>query len=365
MHNSHNDRKIEQPSASGALLAGGKSRRMGQDKAQLEVFGQPLWARNRDALASFCDEVFIAGERPDLATASCPAYADRHPGSALAGLHTALANARHDWVAVLPCDLPFPSPRLLKALFEAREDAQLVIPETSAGYEPLVGWYHRSLLPTIERQLEREAFCVFDFYPEVRIRTLGEAELPPGWRRALTNLNRPEDLERILAPPPAVTVVARSGTGKTTLLEKLIAELTNRGWSIGALKHDAHRFQVDKEGKDSWRMTRAGAAITAVSSGEQTAVMLRHELPPPPGELLKPFGGRVDLVLTEGFKRSSLPKIEAHRQELNQPLLCRDEIHDPALIAVASNAELELDVPCFDLDDPVRLVDFIEERFLK
>jgi len=361
----HIEKESAAASISGALLAGGKSRRMGQDKALLKVCGEMLWQRNRNILQSLCDEVFIAGERPDLASEDCPAHADLNPGSALAGLQTALVNARHDWVVVLPCDLPFPSPRLLQALIDARQGQQVVVPETAAGFEPLVGCYHRSLLPIIERQLERGNFRIFDFYPEVRTRTLGETELPPGWRRALTNLNRPDQLERILAPPPTVTFVARSGTGKTTLVIKLITELTRRGWTVGALKHDAHRFQVDKEGKDSWRMTQAGAAITAVSSPEQTAVMERHELPPPAEELLKPFGGKVDMVLTEGFKRSSLPKIEAHRAELNRPLLCRGDFDDPALIAVASDVKLQLDVPCFDLNNEMALADFIEERFLK
>ncbi|MCM2264775.1 MAG: molybdopterin-guanine dinucleotide biosynthesis protein B [Desulfuromonadales bacterium] len=166
------------------------------------------------------------------------------------------------------------------------------------------------------------------------------------------------------APPPAVTFIARSGTGKTTLIEQLIAELVRRGWTIGALKHDAHRFEIDHEGKDSWRMTQAGATVTAICSPAKQAVIRRHELEPTVEELIACEFGGVDLVITEGFKHSSLPKVEVHRAELGASLLSRDERHDPTLIAVASDRALNLDVPGFDLNDPQGLADFLEERFL-
>lgn len=365
MQNSHNDNSNTAIDVTGVILAGGKSRRMGSDKASLSIDGQPLLQRVLAALGQVCPRLQIAGERPELASTDLPAFADSHPGSSLGGLHNALVNTRTEWVLVLPCDLPYPSPQLLQALLARREGVQAVIPRTRHGAEPLVGCYRRDILPLVEEQLERNNLRMTDLVDRLQLRYLDERDLPNGWRRALTNLNRPQDLERLLSPPPVVTLVARSGTGKTTLLVKLIAEMTARGWTVGALKHDAHKFEIDHEGKDSWKMAAAGAAVTAISSPAKTAVIQRHELEPQFEQLLTPFIGKVDILLTEGFKRSSLPKIEAHRQELEQPLLCRGEYDDPSLVAVASNAELQLDVPCFDLNDALRLTDFIEERFLK
>jgi molybdopterin-guanine dinucleotide biosynthesis protein MobB len=164
--------------------------------------------------------------------------------------------------------------------------------------------------------------------------------------------------------PRAVSFVARSGTGKTTLLEKVIAELKRRGHRVGAIKHDAHRFDIDQPGKDSHRMTAAGADTMLISSPEKLALVKKHDASPPPAALLASFFGDLDIVLTEGFRQSDLPKIEVHRKERGTTLLCRGEEHDPGLIAVASDEPLELDVPVFDIDDAAGIADFIESTFL-
>ncbi len=361
----HNDKSEPLSDVTGVIFAGGKSRRMGSDKAGMMIDGQSLFQRVSRALGQVCLQLQIAGERPDLATDDLPAFADIHPGSSLGGLHNALINAQTEWILVLPCDLPYPSPQLLQCLLTHRNGAQAVIPRTSSGTEQLVACYHRSVLPLVEEQLQKSDLRLTNLIERLQVRYLDEQDLPCGWRRALTNLNRPQEFERLQTPPPVVTLVARSGTGKTTLLVKLIAEMTARGWTVGALKHDAHKFEIDHEGKDTWKMAAAGAALTAISSPVKTAIIQRHELEPQFNQLLHPFIGKVDILLTEGFKRSNLPKIEAHRQELKQPLLCRGEYDDPNLIAVASNAPLQLNVPLFDLNDAPALADFIEERFLK
>jgi len=365
MLNSHNANPEANSDVTGVIFAGGKSARMGRDKAAMCIDSQSLFQRVSLALGQVCRQLQIAGERPDLASAEIQAFADTHPGSALGGLHNALSNTTTEWILVLPCDLPYPSPQLLQVLLAQRNGVQAVIPRTCYGAEPLIACYHRSILPLVEKLITQGKLRLTELLDRLQVCYLGEPDLPAGWRRALTNLNRPQDLERLQSPPPVVTLVARSGTGKTTLLVKLIAELTARGWTVGALKHDAHKFEIDHEGKDSWKMAAAGAAVTAISSPAKTALIQRHELEPQFDQLLQLFIGKVDILLTEGFKRSSLPKIEAHRTELAQPLFCRGEFDDPSLIAVASNASLQLDVPCFDLNDPLKLVEFIEERFLK
>lgn len=164
---------------------------------------------------------------------------------------------------------------------------------------------------------------------------------------------------------PVVSIVAKSGTGKTTLLEKLIAELKRRGYRVGAVKHDAHSFSIDHEGKDSWRLTRAGADTMLITSPEKIAMVKRNTAGEPPlAETIAAYCGDVDIVLTEGFKRSSMPKIEVHRRERSQTLLCRGAEHDPTLLAVASDEPLRLDVPVHDIDDAVGLADLIVSRFL-
>jgi molybdopterin-guanine dinucleotide biosynthesis protein MobB len=180
----------------------------------------------------------------------------------------------------------------------------------------------------------------------------------------------PEECAQSTPPPrygalKALSFVAKSGTGKTTLLEKVIAELKGRGWRVGAIKHDAHNFDIDHPGKDSHRLAAAGADTTLISSPEKLALIKRHAAAPPIRELIATYFGDVDIVLTEGFKQSDLPKIEVHRRERSATLLCRGEQNDPTLIAVASDEPLKLDVPVFDINDFQGVASFIEERFLK
>ena len=164
--------------------------------------------------------------------------------------------------------------------------------------------------------------------------------------------------------PPAVSFVARSGTGKTTLLEKVIVALKQRGWRIGVIKHDAHRFNIDHPGKDSHRFTAAGADTMLISSPAKLALVKQHTESPPVEELIATYFRDVDLVLTEGFKMSSLPKIEVHRAGHNKALICRGEQHDPTLVAVASDELLELDVPLLNLNDSATVARFVEQYFL-
>ncbi|AMV71213.1 bifunctional molybdopterin-guanine dinucleotide biosynthesis protein MobA/MobB [Desulfuromonas sp. DDH964] len=353
----------------GVLLAGGKSRRMGRDKALLELQGEPLFERALALLQDYFPRVLIAGDRPDLARPEVPALADHYPGSALGGIHTGLRAAATEWIFVVPCDMPFPDQRIVEALLRLRPGADAVVPRTAHGYEPVFALYHKNCLALMEAQLNQGRFRINELYTQLRLNVLDGEQLPPGWQRSLTNLNTPEQYTRAQEErmtPPVVSIVAKSGTGKTTLLEKLITELKARGYRVGAIKHDAHSFSIDHEGKDSWRLTQAGADTMLITSPAQIAMVKQN----PPGaepslaETIATYCSGLDIVLTEGFKRNAMPKIEVHRQACGEPLLCRGEAHDPQLFAVASDQPLELDVPVLDLNDARGLVDLIVARFL-
>ncbi len=167
--------------------------------------------------------------------------------------------------------------------------------------------------------------------------------------------------------PPALAFVARSGTGKTTLVESLIAEFRRRGRRVGALKHDAHQFEIDRPGKDSARFTAAGAEVMVLVSEDTVAMVQKPAHPPELDDLLGSWFAGMDLVLAEGYKTSDLPKIEIHRAACRESLLCHGEQTDPHLLAVASDCpgDLgELDVPVLDLARPGAIADFIEASLL-
>jgi len=155
---------------------------------------------------------------------------------------------------------------------------------------------------------------------------------------------------------PVITFVGASGTGKTTFLEQLIPILRGRGLRLAVLKHDAHHFEMDKPGKDTYRFTAAGADVVAISNREKFAMIEQ-----PPEELsLEEIIARlpqVDLVLTEGYKKSRYPKIEIHRAVLNRPLLSsRDE-----LLAIMTDEPLPEPVRQLDLGDLGGCADLIED----
>ncbi|KRS19521.1 molybdopterin-guanine dinucleotide biosynthesis protein B [Roseovarius indicus] len=152
-------------------------------------------------------------------------------------------------------------------------------------------------------------------------------------------------------------VVGWKNAGKTGLMERLVTEVTGRGFSVSTVKHAHHTFDVDQPGKDSHRHRVAGATEVLLASRKRIALMheLRDEKEPTLEELLQRLGP-VDLVLVEGYKRDAHPKVEAHRAETGNPLIATD---DPTVRAVASDTALDLDRPVFDLNDTGAIADFI------
>lgn len=152
-------------------------------------------------------------------------------------------------------------------------------------------------------------------------------------------------------------VVGWKNAGKTGLMERLVAEITGRGFTVSTIKHAHHTFDVDHPGKDSHRHRVAGAREVLLASGARFALM--HELrgaEEPPLEAHLARLSPVDLVLIEGYKRDSHPKVEAHRAETGNTLIAPD---DPTVRAVASDVALQLDRPVFDLNDTKAIADFI------
>lgn len=159
---------------------------------------------------------------------------------------------------------------------------------------------------------------------------------------------------------PILAISAWSGTGKTTLLKKLIPALCDKGIHPGLIKHTHHNMDVDKPGKDSYQLRKAGAAQTMVASSQRWALMT--ETPDEAPLDLTYLVSRMDhsllnLVLVEGFKHEAVPKILLFRREAGHDIA--ELTLDEHVVAVASDVGLDLSVPVLDLNDVDEIADFI------
>jgi molybdopterin-guanine dinucleotide biosynthesis protein MobB len=159
---------------------------------------------------------------------------------------------------------------------------------------------------------------------------------------------------------PILSFIGKSESGKTTLLGDVIAHLKQRGLKIAVIKH-AQKFELDKQGKDSWQLSRMGADTVVVSSPEELAVMKKTEHSLTLQEIARLIDSDVDLILTEGFKKSSAMKIEVHRKEQGAGLLVPPE----QLLAVVTDEPLNVKVPQFNRDDTKGLANLIEKWLQK
>ena len=151
---------------------------------------------------------------------------------------------------------------------------------------------------------------------------------------------------------PVYSFTAFSGTGKTTFIEKLIPELKQRGLRVGALKHDAHNFDVDYEGKDTWKMTKAGADITAIASKTKAAVMINRSIEPE--DMLELMDG-VDIILAEGYSELGTKRILIYRAASMQPL----RLSPDDCFALVTDTPIDTKTPVFGLEDAFGLANFI------
>ncbi|MGW8311208.1 MAG: molybdopterin-guanine dinucleotide biosynthesis protein MobB [Thiogranum sp.] len=166
-------------------------------------------------------------------------------------------------------------------------------------------------------------------------------------------------MQSLFNDPPVLGFAAYSGTGKTTLLIQLLPKLKAEGLRIGMIKHAHHSFEVDKPGKDSYELRKAGAEQMLIASQQRWALM--HDYPQPREPVLTELiaqldRDQLDLILVEGFRSVPFPKIELHRPSTGNPLL---HPQDSSIIAIATDEPLETHLPVLDLNQPDTILAFV------
>lgn len=366
-------------SIAGIILAGGLARRMGGgDKALLEVAGRPLLGHVIDRLGPQVVEMALNanGDPSRFAGFGLPVIGDTVEGfvgplgGVLAGMRWA-AERGHSHVVSAAADTPFFPADLVARLSAAKGDQPIAMaatedPERGLSEHPTFALWPVDLADDLEYALTEGQMRKVIVWTSRHgcARATFEGDYP------FFNVNTPEDLaeaERIAGTAPGAIrrhgqhnvygVVGWKNAGKTTLVERLVAEICGRGFSVSTVKHTHHLVDVDQPGKDSHRHRQAGARQVILSSSSRWAIMteLRGEPEVPLAELLSHLSP-VDLVIVEGYKRDDHPKVEAWRAATGQPLIALD---DPTVRAVASNDRPATDKPVIGLDDIPAIADFI------
>lgn len=151
-------------------------------------------------------------------------------------------------------------------------------------------------------------------------------------------------------------IIGWKNSGKTSLMERLVAEVAGRGFTVSTIKHVHHDVDLDRPGKDTHRHRSAGAQEVVLAGAARFALMVEHRGPEPELQAVLARLAPVDLVLVEGYKRDAHPKVEVWREATGQPLI---QTQDPLVRAVATDAHLMLPVPVLDLNDTKAVADFI------
>ncbi len=349
------------------IIAGGKSSRMGQDKRFLAVDNCSLLEMmlQKTVQQHFAESYLCAESRQvdglaELAKRyGLEVVTDSRQGAGpLEGVRSGLAQLKADYVLALSCDMPLFRYAVIRPLLAEAQGEWAVIPVVKGRRQPLVGLYHRKILPVVEAALQRGDYKISQVIDRVPHKLV---EWPDS--DVFFNVNRPADFRLVQGrlanahrPVPLVTVSApQSNTGKTTFIERLIPLLKAKGLRVGVVKGDCHGYDVDEEGKDSYRFKQAGADGVAVVSPQgyfiQQKTAERAKLTDIAQRLTD-----VDLVLIESRNHGTRPKLSLWRG-------LGDVLVDEDTVAIFSSARHEqIALHQYDIDDVERAAELV--RFL-
>lgn len=162
--------------------------------------------------------------------------------------------------------------------------------------------------------------------------------------------------------PPIISIVGKSGSGKTRAIEELVKDFKQRGYKVGTVKHHFHGdFEIDIPGKDSWRHAQAGSDLVVISSPRKLAMIKKMEREASLDQIVKELMQEVDIVLTDGYNREKKPGVIIAQSKEDLELFSRDR----EVVAVVSDEKIQTEIPAFSFREISNLTTLIETKFLK
>ena len=352
--------------ASAIILSGGKNSRMNFNvKAFLTIDNEKFIERVIKRVEKF-DEIIISCndlERYKEFADKCILVKDEIKDiGPIGGIYSCLKSTKNEKSIVIAADMPFISSYVVESLINIDFNGDVLLPVVNGKEQPLCAVYKKSCIKKIEEQIKKKDYKLKNMLQDLRITyILINDEV------AMTNVNTPEEYSEIIeeknSVPTVINVVGSgSNVGKTTVIVELIKILRERGYRVSTIKHDVHGFDIDKEGKDTWKHRMAGAETVCISSKNRFAMIkeLREEITI---EKIIKENYTTDFIIVEGYKNSNLRKIEVARSEISKDIITSKD----KLIAIVSDFNPNIDgVRYIAIDDYQGIADVcIEEKCLK
>lgn len=341
------------------ILAGGMSSRMGYNKAFLKLEGQTFLNRIANQLDYFREIMLSVDDAAAFKHCDIPIVEDIFPCCGpMGGLYSALRQCKTDWLFAISCDMPLFQYGLVEYLSTfISDDYDALIPVTRDGrIQPLCGIYSKYAADIFEELLNKRQYKMISAIECMKVKfvPLSHSAYED---ETVSNINTPDQYAALCTKvqgPPIIAVCGIKNSGKTTLLENVLPFLRKKGASVAVIKHDGHDFIPDVPGTDSYRMRAAGADAVAVFSECRFMISMEQQNTDFHNMVKQfPFA---DLILIEGGKHTSYPKIELVRSGISDAPASSSE----SLIAICSDLDIYFgDVQTLSLVDYDRIANIM------
>ena len=332
------------------ILAGGKSTRMGADKALIRLGNERIIDTIAKELGGFSEIIVSAGKNRAFEEMGFHAVYDEGCDlGPMEGIRQVLKAAKEEYVFVCASDMPFIKKELVEYIAEfISSDYDCYVIADEDHIHPLCAIYKKTALPVIEELLAEKKYRLREIFARLATKYI-TLEYTVFDKKIVRNLNTREDLAKACMPP-VFCVSGFSDSGKTGLIEKLINEFIQAGMSVGVIKHDGHDCFRDLPGSDTDRAMHAGAACAAVFSDKRYSILCNESADE--ALLIQKMKEQTDppgVIILEGLKDSAYPKVEIVRREICDHSVCPPE----SLICIATDciSPESVNVPVFAPDD--------------
>jgi len=331
---------------SAGILAGGKSTRMGQNKALLKLNDRRFIDRISGELGSFSQVLISVAEKGVYEDTGLQIVYDEHKEiGPMEGIYQILLAAKEEYVFICAADMPFVTKELVSYMAEfISSDYDCYVVMDEEHIHPLCAIYSKSILGVIKQQIEDGNYRLMNILNSVRTKYI-RLQYTCFDKKVVKNINTKQEYRKLVLPV-VFCVSAVKDSGKTGLIVKLINEFIREGYSVGVIKHDGHDYIMDHEGTDTFRFTQAGAAYSAIFSDRQFSV---HSVCKRDIKQMISMMKDVDVIIIEGMKMSEYPKVEVVRKAVSTETVCNPQ----SLICIATDVVSQDNAACpvYGLDD--------------